>query len=247
MMLPVRQVDEELAGVPDPPWRGKRGRVRRASLSRDAIVEAALGLLDRDGADELSMRHVAEELGVGAASLYWYVASKSELIDLIIERVTREVPLPEPDTANWQQQLRETATNLRRALASHRDVARLTLGRVPMGPTIMLWLEWTLSLLRGAGMPDRIAVYVGDLMALYVGANVAEEEMGLASPTGEPLTHEQIGAMFRDYMLALPKDRFPNVVAMVDEVLQPFDRFGLGLEIILRGLATYASDEGKAT
>src|SRR5215211_3595236 len=94
--------------VPDPPWQApSRPRPARAPLSRDAIVHAALRVMDREGSAGLSMRRVAEELGTGPASLYWHVANKDALINLIIDQVASEVPLPEPDPDRWQEQLKD--------------------------------------------------------------------------------------------------------------------------------------------
>src|SRR5207247_9642587 len=94
--------------IPDPPWRvDTRARARpRVPLTRDAIVEAALHVLDREGLDGLSMRRVAEELGTGAASLYWHVRNKDELIQLLSERLAAEIELPAPDPSRWQEQPR---------------------------------------------------------------------------------------------------------------------------------------------
>src|SRR5262249_19016990 len=95
--------------IPEPPWRAKaRGRAEpRVPLTRDAIVEAALRVLDREGMDGLSMRRVAEELGTGVASLYWHVRNKGELLQLLSERLAAEIELPEPDPARWQAQLKD--------------------------------------------------------------------------------------------------------------------------------------------
>src|SRR2546421_422619 len=77
--------------IPPPPWQrlpDRSARKRREPISRDAIVAAAIGLLDREGLSALSMRRLGEELGAGAASLYWHVGSKDGLLDLVlIDRV----------------------------------------------------------------------------------------------------------------------------------------------------------------
>src|SRR5579875_2585707 len=88
------------ADVPEPPWRVPR-REGRAPLSRDAIVDAALRVLDAEGMDGLSMRRVGEELGAGAASIYWHVQNKDELLQLVFERVISEIELPVPDPSRW--------------------------------------------------------------------------------------------------------------------------------------------------
>ncbi len=96
--------------LPEPPWWEvpKRGEPR-ATLSREAIVDAAMDVLDNNGLDGLSMRRVAETLGTGPASLYWHVADKEQLIHLILDRVMGEIELPEPDQSRWEEQIREFA------------------------------------------------------------------------------------------------------------------------------------------
>ena len=229
--------------IPDPPWKtAPRQRPARAPLSREAILDAAMRVLDREGAAGLSMRRLADELGTGPASLYWHVASKDALIDLVIDRVAGEVPLPEPDPARWQEQLREWLLGVRTVFARHPGVAALTLGRIPTGTNVIRWAEWTLVLLRGAGIPDRVATYAGDLLGLYLGATGYEATLPPPSAGGEPVSAEESTAMVRGYFASLPADQFPNVVATVDEMFSGGleERFELGLDVILRGLASYA-------
>jgi AcrR family transcriptional regulator len=228
--------------IPEPPWKAaSRERPARAPLTREAIVEAALRVLARDGAEGLSMRRVAEELGTGPASLYWHVASKDELINLLIDRVASEIEIPPPDLARWQEQLKEFGIQARRVFQRYPGVAGLTLGRIPVGPNLVRWTEWTLTLLRGAGVPDRIAAYAGDLFGLYLGAMAYEETLGVPSPTGEDLPPEEVVGMIRGYFESMPKDRFPNVHATLDELFSggPDERFELGIDVILRGIASY--------
>jgi AcrR family transcriptional regulator len=228
--------------IPEPPWRpAPRQRPARAPLTREAIVDAAFRVLDREGANGLSMRRVAEELATGPASLYWHVASKDALIDLMVDRVAGQVPLPEPDPDHWQRQLHEWVLEVRRVFPP--GLAGLTLGRIPVGPNVVRWTEWTLALLRGAGIPDRIAAFSGDLLGLYLGASGYEATLAPpTSPTGEPRSPEAMVAMIRGYYESMPADQFPNVLATLDELFSGDveERFELGLEVILRGLASYA-------
>src|SRR4051812_49645631 len=105
-----------MASVPDPPWWRKRGEPAREKrpLTRDAIVEAALALLERDGLQGLSMRRLAQELGTGAASLYWHVGDKEELLSLMLDRIVGEAEVIEPDPENWQEQVKEMLRATRR-------------------------------------------------------------------------------------------------------------------------------------
>jgi AcrR family transcriptional regulator len=230
--------------IPEPPWKAApRQRPARAPLSPEAIVDAALRVLDREGSTGLSMRRVADELGTGPASLYWHVANKDALVDLIIDRVAGEVPLPEPDPDRWQEQLREWLIGVRGVFDRHPGVAALTLGRIPTGINVVRWAEWTLVLLRGAGIPDRVAAYAGELLGLVLGATGYEATLPpMPSASGEALSLEETTAMMRGYFASLPADQFPNVVATEDELFSggPEERFALGLDVILRGLASYA-------
>lgn len=231
------------SGAPEPAWRLDLKSAPRAPLTRAAIVEAALRVLDEDGMEGLSMRRVGEELGTGAASLYWHVRNKEELFQLIYERVTEEATLPEPDPSHWKEQLKDLAVQMRAVLNSHRDVARLSLGRLPSGPTLALYTEWLFTLLKPIGIPDQVIGYLGDFFGLYVGAYAFEESLGISSPTGEDLPPEQILEMLRGYILSLPEDRFPHTRAAADLLFVggPDERYEFGIDLMLRGLETYAS------
>jgi AcrR family transcriptional regulator len=208
-------------------------------LDRDRIVDAAIAVLDREGVDRLTMRRVGQELGVGAGSLYGHVKNKEALLQLLLERVASELEVPEPDPSRWEEQVKEMARQLRRLMARHRDVARISLGRIPIGPTTVRWVEWQLALLRGAGLSDRTATLAGDLLALYVGALGYEDSLPPPDPSGEGGSFEDAIRMIRDYFASLPPDRFPNTVAMADELVSggPDERFEFGLDVIVRGLA----------
>jgi AcrR family transcriptional regulator len=227
--------------IPQPPWLLARTprAAPRAPLSRAAIVEAALKIVDQEGLEGTSMRRVAEELGTAPSALYWHVRNKDELLQLVLDRVISEIALPPPDPEHWQEQLKALAREMRRVLTSHRDIARVTIGAIPVGPNTLPIIEWMHGLLRDAGLPDRTVALVGDLFGLYVGAYAYEESLGLASPTGEELPPEQIIAMLRDYWSSLPPERFPHTLALLDELFSggPDERFEFGLDVIVRGLA----------
>jgi len=228
--------------IPEPPWKAaRRERSTRAPLTREAVVEAALRVLEREGADGLSMRRVAEELGTGPASLYWHVASKDELINLVIDRVVSEIEVPPPDPARWEEQLKEWLLQAWQVFQRYPGVAGLTLGRIPVGPNLVRWTEWMLALLRVAGVPDRIAAYAGDLLGLYLGASAYERSLGVPSPTGEDLPPDEVVRMIRGYYESMPPDRFPNLLATMDELFSggPDERLELGLDVIIRGMASY--------
>jgi AcrR family transcriptional regulator len=230
--------------APEPPWRRPRRRATaRVPLDRDTIVTAALAVLDREGLDGLTMRRVAEELGTGAGALYWHVANKEELLHLVIDRIVSELELPDPDPSHWEEQLKELGRAMRRLLKSHRDIARVTLGRVPMGPNLVRVIEWQLALLKGAGLPDATAALTGDLLALYVGAFVYEESLPMTSSVEDDASPVEMIAMIRDYFASLPPDRFPHTIGLADELTRADrdERFDFGLDVIVRGLSAHVS------
>lgn len=245
-MAPTPDASERTpeSGIPEPPWRlDARAHAPRVPLTRESIVDAALRVLDRDGMEGLSMRRVGEELGTGAASLYWHVRNKEELFQLLFERVTGEVELPKPDPARWQEQLKDLGRQARAVMNRHRDIARISLGRIPSGPTLALLSEWLFDLLRPIGVPDRTIAFLGDLFGLYVGAYAFEESLPLASPTGEELPADEIVGMFREYVRSLPEDRFPHTRGAADLLFSGDldERFEFGIDVIVRGIATFAA------
>jgi AcrR family transcriptional regulator len=211
-------------------------------LSQEAIVDAAIKVLDRDGADAVSMRNVARELNAGAASLYWHVAGKDELVNLVIDRAAGELDLPAPNPARWQEQLQEAAHQELELLLRHRDLARLRVGRIPIGPKEVRWLEWSLRLLRSAGIPDRQAVLFGDLFHVYIGHYAFERSLEAPAQASGNMPVNATRETVRDYLASLPRQQFPNITSMVDEIVAPdLDRrFEFGLDLILKGLESYA-------
>ncbi|MGW3176555.1 TetR/AcrR family transcriptional regulator [Streptomyces sp. NPDC001153] len=250
-------MSDAAAGTPAPPppspWERERparsGAPARAPLSRDRVVEAALTVLDRHGLDGLSMRQVAAELGVAVSALYAHVSSKDDLLELMYTRLFDGYALPAPDPERWQEQLRDFARAWRRRLLSHRDMARISMGHVPFTAELLPHVEALLALFRTAGLPDRIAAEAGDLISTYIDGFVLEEGMwrdraarhggGTVSPA-RPDWGEMAGEM-QKYFASLPAQDFPHLRALSGLMVTDSsdERFDIGLEIILRGLASY--------
>lgn len=237
-----RVTSSELPPAPRLPSRqGARARrpARERALSRDAIAAAALEIVDREGLDALTMRTVAHLLGTGAASLYAHVASKEDLLELVIERVIGEVQMQgEPDPERWQEQLKESARSIRAVFSRHRDVARASFARIPLGENALRGSEWMIGVMRAGGLPDRVIAMACDLLALYVMA-VCYEESLYASETDSPEEMTNFVAGMRTYFASLPADRFPNIVSLAGPLTagDRDERFEFGLEVLIRGLA----------
>jgi AcrR family transcriptional regulator len=224
-------------GVPEPPWRSepRRRSVPRPQLSREVVVQAALEVLEAGGGQALTMRRVADQIGVSASSLYGYVANKEELIQLVLDRIIEEIDIP-PAGGDWQDRLKDFGRALLGVFRRHPGVAELSLGRVPVGPSMLAASEILLGELRSVGIPDQVAAYVGDLAGLYVGAFAYELEV-----MAWPGRAEDLRPQLTAWLGSLPPDRFPNTVALASALVagDGDDRFEWGMDVIIRGVASF--------
>jgi AcrR family transcriptional regulator len=210
---------------------------RRTGLSVEAIVAAAIAVLDESGVAGLSMRRVAERLDTGAASLYAYVAGKDELLELVFDELIGAVPLPEPDANRWREQLHQMLLDLRNILTAHRDAALAGLGRVATSPKALAASETLVGVLRAGGLSDRTVGLGIDQLILYVSASAFED--GLFEQSG--MTQQEIDDYFDDvhaFIASLPGDRFPVLTSLGDELTghDADERFKFGLDVLIAGL-----------
>jgi TetR/AcrR family transcriptional regulator, tetracycline repressor protein len=231
--------------LPPQPWARapqRPPRRRRELLTQQAIVDAALAVLDADGLDLLSMRHVARTLHVSAGALYWHVGSKDGLLDLIFDRVIGEVHVPDPDPDRWEEQLKEVARGERSTILAHRDIIRLSIGRIPMGPSAVRHADRVLAILRTGGVPDALAVAAQQLLhSIVIGFAIDETGEGGHPPADGP-PPDEAAAMASDYLASLPSDRFPHLVAVAAHIAEDNadEHFELLLELFVDGLAQRA-------
>jgi TetR/AcrR family tetracycline transcriptional repressor len=254
------QAEPRTGVIPPPPWAReqspRRARSDKPALSREAIVEAAIHIIDAEGYDAVSMRRLAQEFGTGAASLYAYVANKDELMDLVVDHVMGEAELratePSPDVELWLEQVKDAIRGTYEMLTSHRDLARAFLGRIPFGPNGLRQVEGLLNLMRAHGLPDYIAAFAGDLFGQYAVGSAIEDYMWRERhPDSTPESVAQAMGEIGDYLASLPKVQFPNLTEMArllvgepadsgdGELTDHSDRFELGLDILVRGIATF--------
>jgi AcrR family transcriptional regulator len=193
--------------IPPPPWDRVPRRAladRRDPLNRKAIVAEAIRILDDGGLDGFTMRRVADALGTGPASLYWHVGSKDGLLDLIFEEVISEQQVPDADPGCSQEQLKDVARTIRSTILRHRDIVRISTGRVPMGPNALRYGDRVLAILRAGGASDRLAVLGHHLLISIVNGFTVDE-----TGTDGQAPPEPVAAMARDYLASLPPSEFP--------------------------------------
>jgi hypothetical protein len=135
----------------------KRRSEQPAGLDRDKVVAATVRLLDSEGLAKFSMRRLAAELGVTAMSVYWYVDTKDDLLELALDAVTGKMTLPEPGDGDWRSQLRQLATQYHKLLVTHPWVSPLTGEYLNVGPCAMAFANAAQRVVRSSGLsPEQV-------------------------------------------------------------------------------------------
>jgi AcrR family transcriptional regulator len=211
--------------------RAGRGRdAGRPQIAPDQIVEAALRILDAEGLDALTVRHLASELGTGVMTLYWYIASKDELLALVIDRVFGEVETP-PAGGSWLDRGRAMATSMRATLKRHPACIGPATVRPTVGPNALRLMDTALGIFRDAGFSDEDAADAYFTVSNFVTGFSAFQAASTLGPTER--------AAILDYLAKLPPGRYPNIVALGPRVFSASldERFRFGLDSLLEGLA----------
>jgi AcrR family transcriptional regulator len=183
-----------------------RTRGQKAGLTREAVLEGAVRLVDRDGLAKLSMRRLGAEVDVEAMTLYHYFAGKDALLDGLVEHVFARADFSLAGGRSWQEGLRDYAHALRATLMEHPGLVPLVVSRPAVTEQSLRIMEHGLAELHAAGFGLRTAldlVYslnefvIGHLVAAAIpatpGADPAKEDHLAAVDAGEhPLIGEAI-------------------------------------------------------
>ncbi|QIJ61188.1 TetR/AcrR family transcriptional regulator C-terminal domain-containing protein [Streptomyces sp. JB150] len=199
-----------------------RARGQRAGLTRQAVLEAAVRLVDREGMKALSMRRLGAELGVEAMTLYHYVPNKTALLDGMIEQVVAEAVPPQFGAATWREDLRAYAHALMAVLAAHPHAVPLLLSRPAMTPRNLRTMEAVVTMLHEAGFPLRRTLDILYSLTGFVVGQAAAQAGGVDGG-GE--------------LAALDQDAYPLLVAAAREAGEDAagERFEFALDALLSG------------
>jgi AcrR family transcriptional regulator len=228
-------------------WRRERPEPRRRAPSVERIVAHAIEIADAEGLAAVSMRRVAGDLGSGTASLYRYVTSRDELVELMVDAVQGEGDPPVP-RGDWRADLTDTAHRLRSALLRHPWLGPELAGRPTLGPNSLRRTENALT--AAAGLTDDIdlaAGVVGTVLAYVLGA-VAGEIADLQAQRRTGLTEDQWRASVAPYLREIiAGGDHPQFARRVIEGADPSaaERFTFGLECVLDGVAARVSPPGR--
>ncbi|MFE6281817.1 TetR/AcrR family transcriptional regulator [Streptomyces sp. NPDC057877] len=224
--------------------KGRRRTSTRTPLSRERVIRTAVAVADEKGsASALTMRAIAERLGVEAMSLYHHVAGREDILDGMVDAVFAEIELPPRDLAgtDWKTAMRGRAHSARAALRRHPWAIGLMDSRAQPGPATLRHHDAVLGALRTGGFSVPMAAHAFSLIDSYLYGFVLQE---LSLPfTGETELHEIADAMLN----AMPPDAYPHLTELATEhALKPgydyADEFVFGLGVILDALEP---DEGR--
>ena len=232
--------------------RGKRGP--RPGLSADAIVEAAVRIADAEGLDAISMARVAAELGFTTMSLYRYVTSKDELLQLMFNASALGAESLVIDGDDWRSRLRSWAVIQRDMLDIHPWITQMPMPAPPLAPNSLHFVERALDALSGTGITDAQKLRTIGLLSSYTlsearfandaaraaaaatkAAAAAGSTAGSAEAPGPPVTYESLLRELVD------EQTFPNLYRIAwsaEGAGAPTEReeFLAGVDLILDGV-----------
>jgi AcrR family transcriptional regulator len=210
--------------------RAARRRPRADGLSTERIIAAALHLVDTEGLDALTVRRLADDLATGSASLYRHVASRDELLVLLVDHVIGEVEHPPPGVQGRAKAV-ALATGLRNVLMAHANLVPALTASPLLGPNSLRGTENAVAGMIEAGFEPAVAVPAYLALIDYVLGTVFFDTSSAGRASG--VTHSS-----GDLIAELPAEMFPTLVTHRDEFTRSSidDVFVLGLTAFLDGL-----------
>ena len=204
--------------------------VPRQPLTRERVLAAAVELADREGIAALSMRRLAQTLGVEAMTLYYHVKNKDGLLDGIMDLVFREFEPAEPTTP-WKAAVRATAISAYDALMRHPWAAELSF-KTGVSQARLRWMDALLGTLRAAGFSPAMTHHAYHALDSHI--------VGFTLwVVGMPIDDESLPNTASAFLSTLPLDGLPHLVEHVEQHIHPTDdirEFEFGLDLLLDSL-----------
>jgi AcrR family transcriptional regulator len=199
-------------------------------LNREVLVREALALLDAEGLDGLTMRNLADRLGVVPNALYRHIKDKDDLLDGVMDAAVASVPLPDPDLG-WQDGLTALAENIRATMLAHPPITGLIVNRPNLGMAALGIGEYGFGVLLAAGFEPADADRALNVVLVWTLGFVALEVPRMGEPE---LTKQELDKAYE----LLPVDVFPHTAVVqpnpIDIVSE--DQFALGLRLLVDSL-----------
>jgi AcrR family transcriptional regulator len=221
------------------------GAQERVPLSRERVLLGALAVADRRGLGSLTIRSLAQELGVKPMSVYHYVANKDEIIDGIVDLVFSEIDVPSPG-GDWRSEMQRRSISARRVLRRHPWAIPLLQSRTSPGASTLRHHDAVLGTLREAGFSLEMTAHAYALIDAYVfGFALSETALPINGP-------ETVTEVAEEMMGLFTTGDYPHLVEFsVGHVLKPGYDFGLefefGLNLVLDGLSRTIPESSRET
>jgi AcrR family transcriptional regulator len=201
-------------------------------LSREKVLAAALRIADGEGIEALSMRKLAQELGVKAMSLYNHVTNKDDIVDGIVDMVVGEIEVPEIGS-DWKTAMRRRAISAHGVLLCHPWATMVMMSRMNMGSAMLRYIDATLGCLREAGFSFEMADRAWNAIDSHIYGFTLQE-------LNFPLQPNEYSQAARDFVSLIPSDRYPYMNQLTHYVMEGrydgLHDFEFGLGLILDGL-----------
>jgi AcrR family transcriptional regulator len=206
----------------------------RSRLSRERVLRAAIAHADAGGLEAITMRRLAEELGVAPMALYRHVANRDGLIDGMVDVVFGEIDLPSSGD-DWKAAMRQRGISVRDVLSRHRWAIGLMESRANPGPANLRHHDAVIGSLRSGGFDMASVAHAYSVLDSYI-YGFALTKMNLPFESGD-----DVAEIAQTMLEPFPVDEYPNLVAFITEhAMKPGydygDEFEYGLDAILDGL-----------
>lgn len=209
-------------------------------LSRESIVRAAINLADTGGLGEVSLRKVAALLEAGPMRLYGYVATKDELLDLMVDAVYAEIIQPTAAGADWRTTLRSLAHRTRQAAHRHEWFVDLLGGRPHIGPNALAYLEATMSTLDAVLVDIEAVMQAAGTVHAYILGALRAEITERRAERASGMTEQQWQMASSPYISRmLATNQYPTLAKVIHDATHPAPdvAFDVGFECVLDGIA----------
>jgi AcrR family transcriptional regulator len=209
-----------------------------SGLTRERIVAAGIAIADKDGLAKVSVRRIAAQLDSSPMSLYHYVPSKRDLLNLMLDAANADFGWPAKTITDWRGVLCHFAWESRRCLKQHPWVNQLHASDPEYGPESIRILEWLLTSLSKVGLDVRTAIQVIRVLYVFVNGFVAAESSGSSARKGERRRPSVSQPTFAKAILAT--GNYPHVKRFIEMTAEiPDDQgFEHALNLILNGVAS---------